>query len=46
MKFCNIINRVFCFLMVYCSKRFEEVTEFVLLICLGNVENNNILLWR
>ena len=34
------------FLMVYLSKRFEGISEFVLLICLGNVENNNILLWR
>ena len=33
-------------LMVYLSKRFEGVSEFVLLICLGKEENNNILLWR
>ena len=34
------------FLMVYLAIRFEGVSEFVLLICLGNVEINNIVLWR
>ena len=32
------------FLIMYLSKRFGGLSEFVLLICLGNVENNNVLL--
>ena len=36
----------FSSLSVECySSRFEGVSVLVLLICLGNVENNNIMLW-
>ena len=34
------------FLIVYLSKRLEGVSKFVLLISLGDVEDNNLLLWR
>ena len=45
MRFGNIVKKFFAPFGGVLFKRFEGVSVLVLLICLHNVENNNILLW-